>query len=76
MNDDPHLSFVTTIRLPFALQAELDVIRMARASRLGHRPHTREIVLEALVAFVAAQEEQRKSGPKRSSHHRTKRVTR
>ena len=48
-----HESFTTTIRLPFALQAQLDAIRLERGIRSGHRPKMRDLVLEALDAFVA-----------------------
>ena len=62
MTEPDHTSFVTTIRVPFALQAELDAIRMQRAARTGHRPKTRDIFLEALVAFVDAHAKATKTG--------------
>ena len=62
MTESDHTSFTTTIRLPFALQADLDAIRMQRAALTGHRPKTRDIVLEALVAFVDAHAKATKTG--------------
>lgn len=48
-------SFVTTLRMPVDVQAALDAIRDQRTRESGRRPPTRELVLEALAAYVAAQ---------------------
>ncbi len=50
----PHTeaTHTTTIKAPVSIWAALDQIRAARAQKLGRRPLTCELLLEAISAFI------------------------
>ncbi len=55
-----HDSFVTTLAMPFRVQALIDAEKARRAERTGKRPTTRALILEALEVFLARSKETRK----------------
>lgn len=49
------LLFVTTVGMPLEVRAELDEVKARRAKQRGRRPSTRELIIEALIAFLESQ---------------------
>ncbi len=47
--------FITTVAMPWGVRAGLDVLKAKRAEHTGKRPTTKELVVEALEAFLKHQ---------------------
>jgi hypothetical protein len=58
---NPDAVFVTTVAMPLALRAELDVLKALRAARSGKRPSTRQLMVEALTSFIQQERGHRRS---------------